>query len=184
MASEIEQGIICSESDIAKAVKQIAARIGNDYNCLSQLVLVGVMDGAICILVDLMRELRAQASGEQVQVATARLQSYQDKGPEGVKCIWLPSRDRIEGRDALIVDCLVNTGATCKCLKQELIKLGAKSVRICALLDHSDSRKCDVAVDYFEFTVKHPAVVGYGLDYKGAHRNLPYIRQLRDQDIS
>ena len=61
-----------SESDIAKAVKRIAASVVSDYDDLSQLVLVGVMDGAVFLLVDLMRELREQESGERIQMATAR----------------------------------------------------------------------------------------------------------------
>ena len=118
MASEMEkQEPIFSESDIAKAVERIAASIGKDYDDLSQLVLVGVMDGAICFLADLMRELRAQTSGERVQMATARLESYQGVGPEGVKCIWLPPQNRIDGRDVLIVEDIVATGETCAFLK-------------------------------------------------------------------
>ena len=180
MASEWEeQELIFSKSDIADAVERIAASIGEDYDDLSRLVLVGVMDGAISFLADLMRVLRAQALGEQVQVATARMESYQGTGLAEPKCIWLPSQDRINARDVLIGEDIVATGATCAYLKPRLLELGAKSVKICSLLDNSNGRKFDVDVDYVGFTVPHVFWVGYGLDFKGMGRNLPFIRMLQ-----
>ena len=139
---------------------------------------VGVMDGAVFLLADLMRELRAQESGECVQVATARLESYQGTGPIGVRCIWLPSQDRIQERDVLIVEDIVATGETCACLKSKLLGMGAKSVKICALLFDSSEQNRAVEVDYSAFEVPHVRWVGYGLDYKGMYRNLPHIRKL------
>ena len=168
-----------SESDVAEAVKRIAASIVDDYDDLSQLVLVGVMDGAVFLLADLMRELRAQVPGESVQMATARLESYQGIGPEGVRCIWLPSEDRIQARDVLIVEDIVATGATCAYLKSKMLGMGANSVKICALLVDSSKQIRAVEVDYYGFEVTHPFWVGYGLDYKGMYRNLPHIRMLQ-----
>ena len=174
-----KQETVFSEGDIAKAVEGIAASIGNDYDDLSQLVLVGVMDGAVLFLADLMRQLRAQASGERVKMVTARLESYQGTGPEGVKPIWLPSQNHIKGRDVLIVEDIVATGETCAFLKSRLLAFGAKSVKICAMLYHSGGQKCDVEVDYYGFAVTHVCWVGYGLDFKGVDRNLSFIRQLQ-----
>ena len=86
-----------SESDIAKAVKQIAASVVSDCDDLSQLVLVGAMDGAVFLLGDLMRELEAQGSGERIQETTARMESYQGIGPKGVRCMSLPSPSQNQG---------------------------------------------------------------------------------------
>ena len=113
-----------SESAIAKAVKQIAASIVSDYDDLSQLVLVGVMNGSVFFLHDLIQELREQESGECVQEVTARMESYKGIGPKGVRCISLPSPSDINKRDVLIVDDIVNTGATSACLKSELVENG------------------------------------------------------------
>lgn len=179
MASGMEEEVVMiPESCIAKAVKRIAADIARDYNDLSQLVLVGVMNGAICFLADLMRELGAEAAGERVQVATARMESHQCTGPKEPKCIWLPSQDRIKARHVLIVDDIVATGATCAFLKSKLLELGANSVKICPLLVHSGGQKVDVEIDYYGFKVPHPFVGGYGLDHKEKYRSLPYIRKL------
>ena len=161
----------------------MAARIVSDYDDLSQLVLVGVMDGAIFFLRDLIQELREKKSGESVQNVTARMESYKGVGPKGVRCISLPSPIDINERDVLIVDDLVNTGATCACLKSRLVKMGAKSVKICAVLYNSGQQHCAVEVDYFGFEVSHMFWVGYGLDVNGMYRDLPYIRELHPEDL-
>ena len=168
-----------SQVDIAKVVKRIAASVVSDYDDLSQLVLVGVMDGAVFLLVDLMRELRAQESGQLVQMVTARMESYRGTGPEGVQCISLPSPKCIKARDVLIVDDIVNTGETSACLKSRLVEMGASSVKICAMLYNSSGKKYAVEVDYYGFEVPHMRWVGYGLDFNGMYRNLPYIRELQ-----
>ena len=175
-----EQAATFSEIAIARAVKRIATQIGTDYGDLSQLALVGVMDGAIHFLADLMRELRTQPSGELIHITTARLESYQGTGPEGVKCIWLPSQVHIRARNVLIVEDIVNTGATCRYLKLKLLEFGAESVRICSLLDNVCAlNRVDVEVDYAGFKVQDPLWVGHGLDFKGAYRNLPCVRRLK-----
>ena len=174
-----EQEPTFSESAITKAVERIAASIVSDYDDLSQLVLVGVMDGARFLLADLIQELREQESGECVQEATARMESYKGIGPKGVRCISLPSPSDMKERDVLIVDDIVNTGGTCACLKSKLVKMGANSVKICAMLYNSSGKKYAVEVDYFGFEVPHMCWVGYGLDFNGMYRDLPYIRELQ-----
>ena len=78
-----------------------------------------------------------------------------------------------------IVDDIVATGKTCAFQKSQLLILGSKTVKICAMLHYSGGQKHDVVVDYFGFTVTHVCWVGYGLDFKGADRNLPSICQLQ-----
>ena len=99
--------VLISESEIADAVERVAARIGEDYD-LSELVLVGAMDGAVCFLADLMR-----AFGTPVDVTTARMRRYDGTEAGEIEVTWLPLRDRIQGRDVLIVEGIVDTGATC-----------------------------------------------------------------------
>ena len=161
-----------SESQIARAVEEIAAEIGERYD-LSDLVLVGAMDGAVCFLADLMRAL-----GEPMRVTTVRMKSYEGTGPGDIEVMWMPRREGIEGRDVLIVEDIVDTGATCALLSERLAGLGARSVRICALLDKPSPRIYEVELDYFGFRVPDVFVVGYGLDYEGAFRNLPAVHAL------
>ena len=164
--------VLVSERDIARAVEEIAARVRGDYD-LSELVLVGAMDGAVCFLADLMRSF-----GAPVDVTTVRMRRYE--GTDGGKptVSWLPLRERIEGRDVLIVEGVVDTGATCALLTQKMSELGAVSVNVCALLDKPSRRAHDIEADYSGFDVPDVFVVGYGLDYNGAYRNLRDVHVL------
>ena len=85
---------------------------------------------------------------------------------------WLPLRDRIEGREVLIVEGIVDTGETCAVLSERLLELGAASVEVCALLDKPSRRTHDVKPTYIGFEVPDVFVVGYGMDYNGAYRSL------------
>ena len=163
---------LVSEGQIERAIEDIAAKVGEHFD-LSELVLVGAMDGAVCFLADLMR-----AFGAPVRVTTVGTRSYEGTGAADLEALWMPRRERIEGRDVLIVEDIVDTGATCALLSERLKALGARSVRICALLDKPSRRTHEVEVDYFGFRVPDVFVVGYGLDYDGAFRNLPAVHAL------
>ncbi len=165
--------ILISESEIARATARIVREILQDYGD-SDTVLVGVMDGAICFLSDLMR-----AFPHPVEVVTTRISSYEGTEPdENISIDWLPPRERIRGKHTLIVEDIVDTGATITALADSLAELGAASVNLCALLDKPSRRKHDVDVTYTGFNVPDVFVVGYGLDYNGKFRNLPHIREL------
>ena len=158
--------VLISERDIDRAVERLAGKVSENHN-LSNLVLVGAMDGAICFLSDLMR-----AFAQPVDVTTVRMRRYD--GTEGgeVTVSWLPLRDRIQGREVLVVDGIVDTGETCAVLEKRLLELGAGSVSICALLDKPSRRTHNVEATYVGFEVPDVFVVGYGMDYNGAYRSL------------
>ena len=165
--------VLISESERARAVAELAAEISEDYD-LSELVLVGVMDGAVCFLADLMR-----AFPESVNVATARARSYEGADAGDVRVGWLPPRELIEGRHVLIVEDIVDTGATCARLTEDLSGLGAASVKVCALLDKPSRRTHEIEATYIRFDVPDVFVVGYGLDYDGAYRNLRDVHEMK-----
>ena len=164
--------VLISESEIAQAVAELAVEISEDYD-LSELVLVGAMDGAVCFLADLMR-----AFPQNVDVTTARMRSYQGAEAGEVITGWLPMQERIEGRHALIVEGIVDTGATCAALADGLSGLGAASVNVCTLLDKPSRRTHDIEAGYIGFDVPNVFVVGYGLDYDGAYRNLRDVYEM------
>ena len=168
--------VLISERNIARAVDETAAKVCKDYD-LSELVLVGAMDGAVCFLADLMRAFEAP-----VDVTTVRMRRYQGTAGGKIEVNWLPRCDRIEGRDVLIVEGVVDTGATCALLTQKLSDLGAVSISICALLDKPSRRTHDVEAAYFGFQLPDVFVVGYGLDYNGAYRNLRDVYVLEGEE--
>ena len=108
---------------------------------------------------------------------TARATSYEGTESRGELMInWLPPRERIQGRHVLLVEDIVDTGATVATLVQKIEDLGAASVRVCALLNKPSRRKYDVEVAYVGLDIPNVFVVGYGLDYNGHFRNLPDVR--------
>ena len=166
--------ILISESDIARAIAELAAEISADYGD-ADILLLGVMDGAICFLPDLARALPNSAD-----MTTLRASSYNGAQPGDVTMQWLPPRSRIEGRRALIVEGIVDTGATVKALMEKITEMGAASVEICALLDKPSRRVHEVEVAYIGFDIPDSFVVGYGLDYNGKYRNLRDLREMRE----
>ena len=164
--------ILISEAEIARAILGLVDEIVRDYGSANPL-LVGVMDGAMCFLVDLMR-----AFPRAVDVATARVQSYNGTQSGTIAVDWLPSRQDIEGRDVLLVEDIVDTDATVAYLVKHLTELGAPSVRVCALLNKPSRRIHDLSLSYSGFDIPDVFVVGYGLDYNGAYRNLREVREM------
>jgi hypoxanthine phosphoribosyltransferase len=84
----------------------------------------------------------------------------------------------IEGRHVVIVEDIVDTGLTLSYLKRTLEARHPRSLRVCVLVDKIERRKVDVAVDYVGFAIPNVFVVGYGFDYDGLYRNLPYVAAL------
>ena len=160
--------ILIPEADIEHTIPRLVGRIAEDYGNTEPL-LVGVMD------VDLMR-----AFPGSVDVATTRVQSYNGTQSGAMTVEWLPSQQDIEGRHVLLVEDIVDTGATANYLVQRLTALGAQSVEVCALLNKPSRRVHDLKVSYAGFDIPDVFVVGYGLDYNGAYRNL---RDVREMDI-
>ena len=164
--------ILISEAEIASEIPRLAGRISEDYGDTDPLF-VGVMDGAMCFLVDLIR-----AFPHSVDVATARVQSYSGTEPGKITVEWLPTQQSLEGRHILLVEDIVDTGATLTALSRHVIDLGAKSVNVCSLLDKPSKRTHVLEVAYVGFEIPDVFVVGCGLDYNGAYRNLRDVRAL------
>ncbi len=164
--------ILVSEEDIAHAVTQIVKQIMDDYGD-TDILFVGVMDGAVCFLADLIR-----AFPRSVEVVTARATSYEGTESRGKLVInWLPTPERVRGRHVLLVEDIVDTGATVSTLSAEIEAMGAASVNVCALLNKPSRRTNDVKIAYSGFDIPNVFAVGYGLDYDGDFRNLRDVRE-------
>jgi hypoxanthine phosphoribosyltransferase len=135
------------------------------------LVVVGVLKGAVFFAADLVRRLALPLVLDFVQAS-----SYGRGGTVRGELRLTKDLDLdIGGRDVLLVEDIVDTGHTVRAVLDLLRSRGARSVRLCALLDKPEGRQVEVQVDYRGFTVGNAFVVGYGLDLDERHRNLPYV---------
>lgn len=171
-----EPKILISEQDIQRRVAELAAEISQHYADKGDLVLIGVLKGAFIFLADLARKLSIPRSIEFIAVS-----SYQDSSVSGAVRLVMDLRQSIEGKHALVVEDIVDTGRTLHYLMDLLRARGPKSVKTCTLLHKSERAEVDVELDYVGFDVPDVWVVGYGLDFAEQNRTLPYIGVIEPQ---
>ena len=139
------------------------------------LVLVGVLKGAIMFMTDLARQIPLPLEMDFMAVS-----SYGNATQSsGVVRITKDLDGSIEGRNVLVVEDVVDSGLTLRYLLENLRNRNPASLRVCALLNKRVPRKADVSVEHVGFEIPNRFVVGYGLDYDENYRNLPYIGVLR-----
>ncbi len=165
--------VLVTEKQLEEAVAEIARRLAEDLGDCNP-VLIGVLTGSFVFLADLVRRLEFPL---QVEFIAAR--SYGDSAVAGELEIACDVSCGIAGRHVVIVDDIADTGRTLKALVRMLHERGAASVHTCCLLDKPDRRTCDFEADYVGATIPDHFVVGYGLDFAGKHRNLPFVGVLR-----
>ena len=155
---------------IARRVTELAGEIDRDYRGTDGLVAICVLKGATFFYTDLVRQLTVPVLVDFFQ--TSSYGSSTRAREIGIK------RDidmRVRGRDVLLVEDIVDTGWTLRTILDLFRFRGAKSVRLCALLDKHEAREAEVPIDYCGFRIGREFVVGFGLDYGERYRNLPYI---------
>jgi hypoxanthine phosphoribosyltransferase len=165
--------VLIPASDIQEKVREIGARINEDYRGKKPL-LVGILRGAVVVLADLMRNVDLACEIDFMEVGSYGLGSTSS----GVVRILKDLQEDITGRHVLIVEDIIDTGLTLSYLKRNLEARHPLSVKVCALVDKIERRQVDVTVDYVGFTIPNVFVVGYGFDFGGLYRNLPYVAAL------
>lgn len=160
--------------EIDAAVQSLANRINADYEG-KQVVLVGVLKGAIVFMADLARHLKIDAEVEFV-----RLSSYgKARTSSGTVTLLKDIHSDIRGKHVLIVEEIIDSGRTLKFLYERLKASGPVSVEIVTLLDKSAKRIVEVPVKYVGRTIDDQFLIGYGLDLEEKCRNLPDIYYLK-----
>jgi hypoxanthine phosphoribosyltransferase len=160
--------------EIDAAVQSLANRINADYEG-KQLVLVGVLKGAIVFMADLIRHLKIETEVEFV-----RLSSYgKARTSSGTVTILKDISCDIRGKHVLIVEEIIDSGRTLKFLFERLQASGAASVEIVTLLDKASKRVVDVPVKYVGRPIDDQFLIGYGLDLEEKCRNLPDVYYLK-----
>ena len=167
--------ILVPAEDLARRVQELAAEISRDY-VGKDLVLVGVLKGAVFFLSDLMRWLDVTVEVDFMAVASYGSATKSS----GVVRILKDLDAVIEDRDVLIVEDIVDSGLTLQYLLRNLGARNPRSLEVCALLIKPERRKVDLHTRYVGFEIPNRFAIGYGLDYLERYRNLPYVAALKE----
>jgi hypoxanthine phosphoribosyltransferase len=168
--------VLVPSEDIRAKVRELGGRITEDYGT-EKLLLVGILRGAVVFLSDLMRHLEMPCEIDFMEVS-----SYgSGTQTSGVVRILKDLREDITGKHVLIVEDIIDTGLTLSYLRRTLLQRKPASLELCALLSKPSRRQVDLDVKYLGFEVPDEFVIGYGIDYAGAYRNLPDIHALKPE---
>ncbi|WP_101773055.1 hypoxanthine phosphoribosyltransferase [Peptostreptococcus faecalis] len=167
--------VLYSEKDIDAKVEELAKKIESDYKG-EEILLVGILKGACVFVADLMRKIDLDVNIDFMSVS-----SYGSGTTSSGTVKILKDLDvDIEGKNVLIVEDIIDSGATLRNLYDTLLTRNPKSLKLCTLLDKPSRRKVEIGVDYIGFEIEDKFIVGYGVDYAEKFRNLPYIGIVED----
>jgi hypoxanthine phosphoribosyltransferase len=166
--------VLYSHSRIQRRVRTLARHISRDY-AGQRLVLVGILKGVVCFMTDLMQHLSLPVILDFMAI------SYYGGDDGQVVKITKDLDSSITEQHVLMVEDIVDTGMTLNYVLSHLSAHNPASLRVCTLLDKRARRLIDVPLDYIGFEVPDEFVVGYGLDYNGEYRNLPFVGVLRPE---
>lgn len=162
-------GEFISASSIQNRVKELADQINKDFQG-QEVVIVGVLNGSFIFCADLVRHLKIPA-----QIEFVSLSSYEGTQSSGEVSFRLDVKQSLVGKNVIVVEDIVDTGLTITFLLKHMKLKQVKSLKLCSLLLKRARLKTEVAIDYLGFDIEDKFVIGYGLDFDGAYRELPYI---------
>ena len=161
--------VLISEAKIEKRLNELAKDIMKEYKD-EDIVFVGVLKGAATFMVELAKRIKNSVEFEFIQA-----KSYEGEESTGKIEMVQDLTGKIEGKNVVIIEDIIDTGRTLEYLKHHLQEFNPKSLKICTLLSKPSRRVIDLDVDYIGFSIPDEFVIGYGLDYNQRYRNLPYI---------
>jgi hypoxanthine phosphoribosyltransferase len=166
--------ILVPEQELTRRVRELAAEVSRDY-ADKDLLLIGVLKGAVFFVSDLMRHLDIPVEVDFMAVASYGSATKSS----GVVRILKDLDAAIEGRDVLIVEDIVDSGLTLQYLLRNLAGRHPASLEVCALLVKPERQKVDLETRYVGFEIPDRFAIGYGLDHAERYRNLPYVAALK-----
>ena len=172
MGNALER-ILVTEDELARRMAELAAEIDADYQG-KEILLVGVLKGAVMVVADLSRHLHTPLSMDWMAVSSYGAGTKST----GVVRILKDLDTDVTGRDVLIVEDIIDSGLTLSWLRENLLARGAASVEIAAALRKPEAHKVPVEVKSVGFDIPNEFVVGYGLDYAEHYRQLPFVGTL------
>ena len=178
ITKDIER-VLVTEDEIKNTVKRLAGEINAEYSKDEKnLLLLGILKGSVMVMSELMKYIEVPLTIDFMKVS-----SYGEGSVSyGVLNVLVDlNYDNLEDYDILVVEDIVDTGNTLSYLLSYLKDRGAKSVKLCTLLDKPDRREKEVHIDFHGIKIENEFVVGFGLDYAEKYRNLPYIGVLKKE---
>jgi len=162
--------VLIPAEEVRARIGELAQQIEADYRDSQELVCIGVLKGAVFFMVDLLKQIHLPLAVDFFQTS-----SYRSGEQRGEIRIHKDIEIFIRDKDVLLVEDIVDTGYTLRTILDLFRFRGARTVRLCALLDKRQRREVEVTVDYCGFEIDDRFVVGYGLDHEERWRNLDYI---------
>lgn len=171
MITEKDLKILHTEDELQLGIAKLGAKL-NEVYANEELYVICVLKGSVMFMVDLVKHLKMPLRMEFIRLSSYG-SAFTSSGKVNAVDISLPD---LNNKNVLIVEDIIDTGHTAKFLI-DFIKLNfrAKSLKFCSLMDKKVKREVDIDADYYCFEVDDKFLVGYGLDYDGYYRNLPYI---------
>ena len=161
--------VLISSNKIKSKVNKIAQQINKDFKS-KKLVVVAVLSGSVVFCSDIIRKLNVD-----FEIDFIRVSSYKGKKSSGKIKFLCDTVIDIKGKDVLLVEDICDSGRTLSYVKDLFIERKANSVKICTLINKKVEKFKNIKIDYFGFEIDNEFIVGYGLDYDGKYRCLPYI---------
>jgi len=170
----MKQELLFSQNTISSRTKELASQISADYS-EKEPVIVGVLNGAVFFLADIVREMTIPLKIDFIRAASYGAGCSSSGSVRLTKGLEIPIKDK----PVILVEDIVDTGLTLSKISDIIMEQGPESVKICSLIDKQERRENNIVIDYCGFQVKEGFLVGYGLDYDEQYRYLKDIYILR-----
>ena len=161
--------VFVSQESIGNRVRELADMINRDYQN-QEIILVCVLNGSFIFCADLIRQITVP-----VQVEMVSLSSYEGSESSGQVSFRLDVKQSLVGKNVILVEDIVDTGLTISFLLKHMELKNLASLKLCSLLLKRARLKVEIPIDYLGFDIEDKFVIGYGLDFDGRYRELPYI---------
>lgn len=158
-----------TQESLKHRIAELAGQISRDFQG-QDVVFVGVLNGSFIFLADLVREMKLTS-----QIEFVSLSSYEGTESSGQVRFHLDVKQNLADKNVILVEDIVDTGLTIQFLLEHFRLKKPKTLKLCSLLRKKARLKVEVPIDYLGFDIEDKFVIGYGLDFNGNYRELPYI---------
>lgn len=169
--------VLCSEEQISERLKELGAKISEDYKD-KNLMVVSLLKGSFIFCADLVRNITVPV---KIEFMTTSSYGHGEESTGKINVVADINTD-LDGYDVLIVDDITDTALTMSHVMSHLKGKNPSSIKCCVLLDKPSRRKVKLVPDYCGFTIEDKFVVGYGLNFGDYYRNIPYVFNVTNED--